>query len=390
MSEEKLNPCVPQGVWALLGQSSWVLVRNWRSEIHKFALTREDLLLRPIPSADVLVLAQRTVPRKDIEQDEKREGRKLAGVLWGMTTWLTGHCCVLHGALCRPLGELSLGVQLPRARRCWDLSSGTEGILSLVRFLPLLKSPLALPSSFPFFVQERTWKGPFCFVCILVFTFLNLIPAPQMGIVSQWHYWDITPWLFSSDLHHYVGWHGTSCLEFPLSQTNEAALGSWEYNEMVSVTLSCGRPLHSSWQMSATSATVVTLLCTLVSRLITTAQYLLLEWIANGFCFRILSSLTTLLGAGEAKMSMKLGSSRTSCFPGGASGEELASQCRRVKRHEFDPWMGKISWRRAWQTTPVFLPKRSHGQRSLAGYSPRGRRVGHDWATQHNGGLRMS
>lgn len=46
-----------------------------------FALTREDLLLRPISSADVLVLAQRTVPRKDIEQDEKREGRKLAGVL---------------------------------------------------------------------------------------------------------------------------------------------------------------------------------------------------------------------------------------------------------------------------------------------------------------------
>ena len=35
----------------------------------------------------------------------------------------------------------------------------------------------------------------------------------------------------------------------------------------------------------------------------------------------------------------------------------------------FDPWVGKIPWRRAWQFTPVFLPGESHGQRSLAGYS---------------------
>ena len=34
------------------------------------------------------------------------------------------------------------------------------------------------------------------------------------------------------------------------------------------------------------------------------------------------------------------------------------------------PWVGKISWRTAWQPTPVFLPGESHGQRSLAGYSP--------------------
>ena len=35
-----------------------------------------------------------------------------------------------------------------------------------------------------------------------------------------------------------------------------------------------------------------------------------------------------------------------------------------------DPWVGKIPWRRKWQPTPVFLPGKSHGQRSLAGYSP--------------------
>ena len=43
---------------------------------------------------------------------------------------------------------------------------------------------------------------------------------------------------------------------------------------------------------------------------------------------------------------------------------------RRQKRHRSHPWVGKISWRRAWQPTPVFLPGEAHGQRSLAGYSP--------------------
>ena len=37
----------------------------------------------------------------------------------------------------------------------------------------------------------------------------------------------------------------------------------------------------------------------------------------------------------------------------------------------FNPWVGKIRWRRVWQPTPVFLLGESHGQRSLAGYSPR-------------------
>ena len=43
-------------------------------------------------------------------------------------------------------------------------------------------------------------------------------------------------------------------------------------------------------------------------------------------------------------------------FPGGASGKEPICQCRRRKRCEFDPWVKKIPWRRAWQPAPVFLP----------------------------------
>ena len=45
------------------------------------------------------------------------------------------------------------------------------------------------------------------------------------------------------------------------------------------------------------------------------------------------------------------------------------------------PLLGR-SWRREWQPTPVFLSGESHGQRSLAGYGPWGRRVGHNWATE--------
>ena len=62
------------------------------------------------------------------------------------------------------------------------------------------------------------------------------------------------------------------------------------------------------------------------------------------------------------------------------SSKEPACQCRRQKRHKFSPWFRKIPWRRTWRPTPEFLPGESHGQRSLEGYSPWGRRVGHDWS----------
>ena len=54
------------------------------------------------------------------------------------------------------------------------------------------------------------------------------------------------------------------------------------------------------------------------------------------------------------------------------SGKEHACQCRRCKRHKFDPWIRKIPWRRKWQPIPVLLPRKSHGQRGLVGYSPWG------------------
>ena len=46
------------------------------------------------------------------------------------------------------------------------------------------------------------------------------------------------------------------------------------------------------------------------------------------------------------------------------------SVCLQCGRLQFNPWVRKIPWRRKWQSTPVLLPGKSHGQRSLVGYSP--------------------
>ena len=48
------------------------------------------------------------------------------------------------------------------------------------------------------------------------------------------------------------------------------------------------------------------------------------------------------------------------------------SVCPHCGRPGFDPWVGNIPWRRKWQPTPILLPGKSHGWRSLVGYSPRG------------------
>ena len=67
-------------------------------------------------------------------------------------------------------------------------------------------------------------------------------------------------------------------------------------------------------------------------------------------------------------------------FPGGASSKEPACQYKGHKRHGINPWVGKISWRRTWQPTPVLLPGESHEQKSLVGYkSKRSQRIRHDW-----------
>ena len=58
-------------------------------------------------------------------------------------------------------------------------------------------------------------------------------------------------------------------------------------------------------------------------------------------------------------------------FPG-SYGLVVKCQYRRHERPGFDPWVMKIPWRREWLPTPVILPGKFYGQRSLAGYSLQG------------------
>ena len=59
------------------------------------------------------------------------------------------------------------------------------------------------------------------------------------------------------------------------------------------------------------------------------------------------------------------------------------SICPQCGRPGFNPWVGKIPWRRKWQPTPVFLPRKFHGWRSLVGYSPWGNK-GSDTTERHH------
>ena len=61
-------------------------------------------------------------------------------------------------------------------------------------------------------------------------------------------------------------------------------------------------------------------------------------------------------------------------FPSSSLGKEYVCNAGDAGRRRFDAWVRKIPWRWAWKPTPVFLPGESHGQRTLAGYRPWGRK----------------
>ena len=63
-------------------------------------------------------------------------------------------------------------------------------------------------------------------------------------------------------------------------------------------------------------------------------------------------------------------------FPGGSDCKESACD---LGDPGSIPGSGRSPWRKECQSTPIFLPGEFHGQRRLAGYSPRGHRVRHDW-----------
>ena len=70
-----------------------------------------------------------------------------------------------------------------------------------------------------------------------------------------------------------------------------------------------------------------------------------------------------------------------------AQWERICVPEQEARETGFNPWVRKIPWSRKWQPTPVLLPGKFHGQRSLAGYSPWGREgsdVTHSRRTEHH------
>ena len=69
-------------------------------------------------------------------------------------------------------------------------------------------------------------------------------------------------------------------------------------------------------------------------------------------------------------------------LPCGLVGKESACN---VGIPRFNPWAGKILWRRKWQPTPLFLPGEFHGKRSLVGYTPWGHKQSDmtEWLSLH-------
>ena len=71
---------------------------------------------------------------------------------------------------------------------------------------------------------------------------------------------------------------------------------------------------------------------------------------------------------GLSSSTKRCGSSNWSPY----SHSQMVSIYLQCRRPGFDPWVGKIPWRRKWHPTLVLLPGKSHGRRSLIGYSPCG------------------
>ena len=84
----------------------------------------------------------------------------------------------------------------------------------------------------------------------------------------------------------------------------------------------------------------------------------------------MLSMLSFLLSNKKQKIS--LSNTFNQGISGGPSGKESTCQCRICRKCRLHSWVGKIPWRKKWQGSPVFLTIKSHGQRSLVGYSPWG------------------
>ena len=106
--------------------------------------------------------------------------------------------------------------------------------------------------------------------------------------------------------------------------------------------------------------------------------HIMYKWITLLYTWNLVNHVNYKLTLAKSICRWLMSNKKGICHPPWASQVALVvknplANAHRHKRHRFNPRVGTIPWRRAWQSTPVILPGESHGQRSLAGYSPWGR-----------------
>ena len=103
------------------------------------------------------------------------------------------------------------------------------------------------------------------------------------------------------------------------------------------------------------------LICSIVSQIVSTLVTVIQMNLKGAF------SVSGTIGAREAVIKGKVPVQEEASLAA-----QMVNNLLLYRRPRFDPWVGKIPWRREWQPIPVFLLGGSIGQRSLAGYSAQG------------------
>ena len=90
----------------------------------------------------------------------------------------------------------------------------------------------------------------------------------------------------------------------------------------------------------------------------------------------VMSNLDSILRSRDITLPAKVPLVKAMVFMSLKSGSD-----NKMSAYNAGDWVVKTSWTRKWQPSPIFFLVKSHGCRSLIGYSPWGHRVGHDWVT---------
>ena len=219
-------------------------------------------------------------------------------------TWAPFFFFLPHHAACR------ISVPRPEIKP----SPGSESVESIFFFL--------IKPAWASFSIPCIWKSPYCFI----------IPERLQG--------SGIPKMSQSIPEKHKVWVSSKLMEAwaALTKVLRAKGGRWEGSLPIQNLTHCLSKLQQSQVQNRQTTVLKTLTST--SKVEQLHEHTGLAWPREEFFWKEPKScLLSIFGAGRVRGEGLLG---------GVSGKEPACQCRRCKRHRFDPWVGKIPWRRAW------------------------------------------